>query len=202
MPFKHTNYRSNEDFLKVITVPGAESIRLHISTFDLQGQPDTDFIQIYDSMGNQYGLAQYFGSGIDPESLAGLYGPWLSGDTVVIRFHSDQSGSSLPPANFGGVQVDFVEINGVPDAWTVDAEDIDEEVAAMFQTQVYPRLPLDRLPEDQQGADDFFVNPALNGEEPSDGNPQAFRRPEPGAGDDGDDIESVIDDILEDEGNG
>ncbi|MCG3152072.1 MAG: hypothetical protein GEEBNDBF_01360 [bacterium] len=159
VPFDHTNYRSNEDFLKVITVPGAEAIRLHFSTFDLQRQPDTDFLQIYDVSGNQYGLPQYFGNTTDPESLAGRYSPWLPGDTVVLRFKSDASGSSLPPAYFGGVKVDFVEINGIPEEPTEDAANLDEDVAAMFETQVYPRLPLDRLPEDRQSNDNFFRNP-------------------------------------------
>lgn len=201
VPFNHTNYRSNEDFLKVITVPGADSIRLHFSTFDLQGQPDTDFIQIYDPTGNQYGLDQYFGSGADPESLAGQYGPWLPGDTVVVRFHSDQSGSSLPPANFGGVKVDFVEINGVPTDPTVDFDALDEEVAAMFQTQVYPRLPLDKLPASEQGADDFFLNTGASSSEGEGPSTQGIRRPDPDAGDNDPDLEDFIDELLSDEGN-
>lgn len=203
-PFIHTNYRSNEDFLKVIQVPGAESIRLHFSVFDLQGQPDTDFLQIYDPAGNQYGLPQYFGSGADPESLAGQYSPWLPGDTIILRFRSDPSGSSLAPASFGGVLADFVEINGVPVDPTVDAENIDEAVLAMFRTQVYPRLPLDKLPPEQRPQDDFFVNPNMVDESPTSNEGSSaneYRIPEKDAGEE-QGLEDFFQDLVTEETEG
>ncbi|HYE78090.1 MAG TPA: hypothetical protein VEI97_08895, partial [bacterium] len=166
VPFSHTNYRSGEDFMKVITVPGALSIRMHFDVFSLPRVAGTDFIQFYDPEGNQYGLPEYYGQAMDPTALAGLFGPWVPGDTIIVRFRSDASGSSLPPTNYGGVRSDFVEVNGVPEDPTAGAEDRTEQVLALFESDVYPHLPPDRLPEELQTGDDFFVNDGVVGPGP------------------------------------
>lgn len=170
LPFSHTGYRSNEDFMKVITVPGALSIRMHFDIFDLQRIPGTDFVQFFDAEGNQYGLDSYFGQGADTTALGGQFSPWVEGDTIIIRFRSDSGGSSLPPSSFGGVRSDYVEVNGVPEIPTAGPDDRDDDVLELFGSDVYPHMPADRLPPEVQPDDGFFENEDFveSGEQPTD----------------------------------
>lgn len=105
---KHTYYYNDEDIEIEYTVPGAKQLRAHFGTFELQNYPDTDYVEFFDKEGEQYGN-QYFGNMITSFSL-GAYSPWVDGDTMKIRFVSDDYASSVPNANLDGFEVDFVEI--------------------------------------------------------------------------------------------
>ena len=105
---KHIYYYNDEEIELAYTVPGAEQLRAHFSTFELQNYPDTDYVEFFDKEGEQYG-GQYFGSMITSFSL-GAFSPWVEGDTIKIRFVSDDYASSVPNANLDGFEVDFVEI--------------------------------------------------------------------------------------------
>ena len=107
---RHSYYFNDEDINIHYTVPGANRIRAHFSTFDLQPVPYTDYVQFYDKSGVRYGGSAYFGSGIGAYSVGG-YSPWVEGDTMVIHFVSDDYLSSVPDGNFGGIEVDKVEID-------------------------------------------------------------------------------------------
>lgn len=106
---RHTYYYNDEDAEFFYTIPGANRIRAHFITFELQNYPDTDYMEFYDKAGNQYGN-QYFGNMISSFSI-GPYSPWIDGDTIKIQFKSDDYASSIPNANLDGFEVDFVEID-------------------------------------------------------------------------------------------
>ena len=105
---KHTYYYNDEDIELEYTVPGANKLRAHFGVFELQNYPDTDYVEFYDKEGAQYG-GQYYGSMTTSFSL-GAYSPWVEGDTIKIRFVSDDYASSVPNADLDGFEVDFVEI--------------------------------------------------------------------------------------------
>lgn len=106
---RHTYYYNDEDIKIDYTVPGADRVRAHFTKFDLQPSPNTDYIQFFDKNGVQYGGPGYYGASIGSYSVSG-YSPWVEGDTMVINFKSDDYLSSIPTANLGGFEVDFVEI--------------------------------------------------------------------------------------------
>ena len=107
---EHTIYYDNEDFFVEYTVPDANSIRAYFTIFDLQPDANSDFIQFYDKDGNLYGGPDFYGRPGDPFNLENQFGPWINGDTLVIRFHSDGFGNSLPPDLYQGFKVGRVEI--------------------------------------------------------------------------------------------
>ncbi|MBU1022934.1 hypothetical protein KKB99_01505, partial [bacterium] len=77
---RHTYYYNDEDIAIDYTVPGAEKIRAHFDTFELQGYPDTDYIQFYDINDTQFGSIQYYSTAA--VALDAGFGPWVDGDTL------------------------------------------------------------------------------------------------------------------------
>jgi hypothetical protein len=109
---KHTIYYDNEDIYIEYYVPDATALRFFFTLFDL---PDdgSDYVQFLDKTGETfYGDPAYYGRKTNPmvNKLHGSVGPWVEGDTIVIYFHSDDSGNSTtPPEFYEGFRVSRVE---------------------------------------------------------------------------------------------
>lgn len=108
---EHTIYDNNEDFFIEYTVPDATEIRFFFTTFDLQADPSSDYVEFFDTEGVQYGDLAYYGRPGDPFNIENKFGPWVSGDTIVLHFHSDTQLNSAPPDFYRGFKVGRVEIH-------------------------------------------------------------------------------------------
>ena len=108
---EHNIYYDNEDFYVDYIVPDAIALRFFFTECDL---PDdgSDYMEFYDKDGNLYGDPKYFGRDSNPavNKLHGRFGPWVDGDTIVIHFHSDGLGNSLPPEEYLGYKAGRVEV--------------------------------------------------------------------------------------------
>jgi len=102
----HMVYDDGEDILFPFTVPGASEIRGQFGTVNVEGAPTPDTITIEDADGNVYpGPAIGWSSG----DLT----PWVTGDTLVIHFVSNETGGNSYDSGFTGFEINMVEVKWV-----------------------------------------------------------------------------------------
>jgi len=89
-PHGSDDYENNRDKTLTVKHPGATEIQIHFSLFDIERDHNKnswnyDYVALYDSANNL--VAKYD----NDNSPQGSWSPSISGDTIIIKFHSDQS---------------------------------------------------------------------------------------------------------------